>query len=74
MKQSLYKVPEGFFENVESATLERVGKTRKRRLALLCAMPLVLAVAFFGFSRYNHLPQDYSSLDDCDVFLEVFEY
>lgn len=74
MKESLYTVPEGFFEDVESKTISRVGTIKKRRIALLCAMPVIIAVAYFGLIQFNQPAQDYSSLDNCDIFLEVYEY
>lgn len=75
MKQSLYKVPDGYFEKAEAAAIDRARGIRKTRIALICILPIFLAVAYLEISHPTITPaQDYSVLDNCDIFLEVFEY
>jgi len=75
MKQSLYTIPDNFFEKTEEKAVSRAKGVQQKRIALMCALPIFLVIAYLSINIPSSVPvQDYSILDNCDIFLEVFEY
>jgi len=84
MKNTLYTVPDGFFEDTEKQILERTREISHHRKTLLMICPLVagLMIAFMCISKPwkadNELTiasaQSSCDAETCDIFLEIFEY
>lgn len=57
-KQVPYRVPEGFFEEMQQNVMERTKQPRKRRTLLLRLTPVILATAAV-LSAIAFLPENY---------------
>lgn len=80
MKNTPYTVPDNYFEDVEKKILGRTSEIGRRRKTFLAICPLVviLALTFAYVSRpgriYDNQNIAENTIDNCDIFMEIFEY
>lgn len=85
MRNSLYTVPEGFFDKVQENAEKGAGKIRKRRQIIsACTGGFLTLVLVAGLGiRANHtytyemladaMDQEIIEAYDCDIFLNILE-
>lgn len=84
MKNSIFTVPDGFFEESEKKALKAADTIRKRRNAfagIVCGIALFVVAGFLFIPNKtktdlldDYIAQEIMDTYDCDIFIETYQF